>query len=170
MVYGKRKINTIDKSKVKRQKKNSSDDTEEEEGEETNNIEVENGNEERQECDVDALIAFIQTCKLPYDEAKIKKKFDETVQMRKEMDFDEYKSLFNLYLICPNLVKQFIPFNRKWFTEICRYFRFCMIIKFDLMTNHYCHCGTICKRILLKCLAKNASIFQNLKSTKRIVK
>lgn len=57
----------------------------------------------------EALISFIQTCVLPHDVNKIKKKFEETIEVRRKMmmKLDEYKQLFDLYLVCPSLVSFF---------------------------------------------------------------
>lgn len=54
-----------------------------------------------------ALIKFLEKCQVPQDVPNIKKKFEETVELRKQMmlDLDEYKRLFELYLICPQLVR-----------------------------------------------------------------
>lgn len=55
----------------------------------------------------DELIKFFEQCKTPQDVPKIKKKFEETVDLRKKMvsDLDKYKRLFELYLVLPELVR-----------------------------------------------------------------
>lgn len=53
------------------------------------------------------LVKFFEQCKIPQDVPKIKKKFEETVELRKKMvsDLDQYKRLFELYLVHPELVR-----------------------------------------------------------------
>lgn len=53
------------------------------------------------------LMSFLVKCKLPKDTSKVKKKFEETVELRKKMmsDFDTYKQLFDLFLVLPDLVR-----------------------------------------------------------------
>lgn len=53
----------------------------------------------------DAFITFIKNCIFPRDQAKIMKKFEETVALRKDMDLNQYKPLFDLYLLLPSLVR-----------------------------------------------------------------
>lgn len=55
------------------------------------------------------LIAFLVKCKLPRDTSKVKKKFEETVELRKKMmlDIGTYKQLFDLYLVLPDLVRSY---------------------------------------------------------------
>lgn len=55
--------------------------------------------------DAETFISLIQTITLPQGEASLKKKFEETVQLRRTMDLDKYKPLFDVYLMCPNLVR-----------------------------------------------------------------
>lgn len=82
-------------------------------------LEAENGNEAVQHSDsehfdidaftelANALIKYLEKCKVPEHVPKIKKKFEETVELRKKMflDLDEYKRLFELYLAWPQLVR-----------------------------------------------------------------
>lgn len=63
--------------------------------------------DETLKANANVLILFFQTCTLPKDASKVKQKFEETIQLRKKMitSVDEYKQLFDLFLIMPDLVR-----------------------------------------------------------------
>lgn len=52
------------------------------------------------------LICFFQKCTLPHDTTKVKRKFEETIELRQKMilNIDQYKPLWDLLLLSPDLV------------------------------------------------------------------
>lgn len=76
------------------------------------------------------LISFFEKCKLPQHASKVKKKFEETIELRRKMmlSIDEYKPLLDLYLVLPDLVR--FVFKNVRYENINRFaifFRSCLI-------------------------------------------
>lgn len=81
-----------DETKRKRQKSGGSDENSDAENEVFVNLAAD-------------LILFLQKCTLPRDTTKIKRKFEETIELRQKMlmNCDQYKQLLDLILLSPDL-------------------------------------------------------------------
>lgn len=106
LIYGKRKQTethrAVNSDKRARLQSNNDNDDEHE----TDNGEDQVTEEAAFVRAANALISFIESCKVPQDLNKIKQKFEETIKLRCKMSMalDDYEQLFNLYLVCPSLV------------------------------------------------------------------
>lgn len=65
--------------------------------------------EETDELDVE-LKAYFQGCVLPLNKQELQNKLSETRECRKKLicnNFEEYKTMWNFYFVCPDLVSEF---------------------------------------------------------------
>lgn len=60
---------------------------------------------EEENCKVEDVLKFFESCILPRDENKLKMKLRETIAMRREKHLNNEGGLFSLFLVSPILVK-----------------------------------------------------------------